>query len=51
MVPPNTVCRNTICPWYDGTALEAATNHPEPFPDSAGGDLSGPRRPTVGSAG
>src|SRR3546814_9552020 len=29
--------RNTICLWFDGTALEAATLYDEPFPDSAVG--------------
>jgi len=28
---------NTICLWYDGTALEAATFYAETFPDSAVG--------------
>lgn len=27
--------RNTICLWFDGTALEAATFYAETFPDSA----------------
>ena len=27
--------KNTICLWYDGTALEAATFYAETFPDSA----------------
>ena len=27
--------QNTICLWYDGTALEAATFYAETFPDSA----------------
>ena len=27
--------RNTICLWYDGTALEAATFYAKTFPDSA----------------
>lgn len=44
MVPPNTVScntisRNTICLWYDGTALEAATFYAETFPDSAVGEI------------
>lgn len=26
--------KNTICLWYDGSALEAATFYPETFPDS-----------------
>ncbi|WP_226687143.1 VOC family protein [Stutzerimonas stutzeri] len=29
--------KNTICLWYDGTALEAATVYAETFPDSAVG--------------
>jgi len=29
--------KNTICLWYDGTALEAATFYAEAFPDSAVG--------------
>lgn len=29
--------KNTICLWYDGTALEAATFYAETFPDSAVG--------------
>lgn len=29
------VARNTICLWYDGTALEAATFYAQTFPDSA----------------
>ena len=31
--------RNTICLWYDGTALEAATFYAETFPDSAVGNI------------
>ena len=30
--------RNTICLWYDGTALEAARFYAETFPDSSVGD-------------
>jgi len=30
---------NTICLWYDGTALEAATFYARTFPDSAVGDV------------
>ncbi|HVI25056.1 MAG TPA: VOC family protein [Xanthomonadaceae bacterium] len=30
-----TPAKNTICLWYDGTALEAATFYAETFPDSA----------------
>ncbi len=33
------VPRNTICLWYDGTALEAATFYAETFPDSAVGEI------------
>ena len=29
--------KNTVCLWYDGTALEAATFYAETFPDSAVG--------------
>ena len=29
------VSKNTICLWYDGTALDAATFYAETFPDSA----------------
>ncbi|MCQ4298103.1 VOC family protein [Pseudomonas stutzeri] len=29
------ISKNTICLWYDGTALEAATFYAETFPDSA----------------
>jgi len=29
------VARNTICLWYDGTALDAATFYAQTFPDSA----------------
>ena len=31
------VSKNTICLWYDGTALEAATFYAATFPDSAVG--------------
>ena len=31
------VSKNTICLWYDGTALEAATFYAKTFPDSAVG--------------
>jgi len=31
--------KNTICLWYDGTALEAATFYAETFPDSAVGSV------------
>lgn len=31
--------RNTICLWYDGTALEAATFYAATFPDSAVGQV------------
>jgi 2-polyprenyl-6-hydroxyphenyl methylase/3-demethylubiquinone-9 3-methyltransferase len=29
------ISKNTICLWYDGTALDAATFYAETFPDSA----------------
>ncbi|MFN4161539.1 MAG: VOC family protein [Stenotrophomonas sp.] len=29
------VAKNTLCLWYDGTALEAATFYSQTFPDSA----------------
>ncbi len=29
------VSKNTICLWYDGTALDAATFYARTFPDSA----------------
>src|SRR6476469_3305696 len=31
--------KNTICLWYDGTALEAAQFYARTFPDSAVGDV------------
>jgi predicted 3-demethylubiquinone-9 3-methyltransferase (glyoxalase superfamily) len=31
----STPAKNTICLWYDGTALDAATFYAETFPDSA----------------
>ncbi len=31
--------KNTVCLWYDGTALEAAQFYAETFPDSAVGDV------------
>jgi predicted 3-demethylubiquinone-9 3-methyltransferase (glyoxalase superfamily) len=31
--------RNTICLWYDGTALDAATFYAQTFPDSAVGTI------------
>jgi predicted 3-demethylubiquinone-9 3-methyltransferase (glyoxalase superfamily) len=31
--------KNTICLWYDGTALDAATFYARTFPDSAVGDV------------
>jgi 2-polyprenyl-6-hydroxyphenyl methylase/3-demethylubiquinone-9 3-methyltransferase len=31
--------KNTICLWYDGTALEAARFYAETFPDSAVGEV------------
>src|SRR3569833_1691293 len=35
----NMVPKNTICLWYDGTALDAAKFHAETFPDSAVGTV------------
>jgi predicted 3-demethylubiquinone-9 3-methyltransferase (glyoxalase superfamily) len=32
--------KNTICLWYDGTALEAATFYAKTFPDSAVGRIT-----------
>ncbi len=29
------ISKNTICLWYDGTALDAATFYAKTFPDSA----------------
>ena len=29
------IAKNTICLWFDGTALEAATFYAKTFPDSA----------------
>ena len=29
------VSKNTVCLWYDGTALDAAQFYAETFPDSA----------------
>ena len=31
--------KNTICLWYDGTALDAAKFYAKTFPDSAVGDI------------
>ena len=33
------ISKNTICLWYDGTALEAAQFYAETFPDSAVGTI------------
>ncbi|HEX7802631.1 MAG TPA: VOC family protein [Pseudoxanthomonas sp.] len=33
------ISKNTLCLWYDGTALEAATFYAEIFPDSAVGTV------------
>jgi len=33
------VSKNTICLWYDGTALDAARFYAETFPDSTVGDV------------
>ena len=35
MGPTSTIPKNTICLWFDGTALDAATFYAEIFPDSA----------------
>src|SRR5512143_3069359 len=35
----NMVPRNTICLWYDGTALDAATFYAKTFPDSKVGKV------------
>ena len=35
MAPTGTIPKNTICLWFDGTALDAATFYAEIFPDSA----------------
>ncbi|MES2787362.1 MAG: VOC family protein [Pseudomonadota bacterium] len=35
MTKPATVSKNTICLWYDGTALEAAQFYARTFPDSS----------------
>jgi 2-polyprenyl-6-hydroxyphenyl methylase/3-demethylubiquinone-9 3-methyltransferase len=34
-----TISKNTICLWYDGTALDAARFYAETFPDSAVGKV------------
>ena len=33
------MAKNTICIWYDGTALEAAQFYAKTFPDSSVGDV------------
>ena len=33
--------KNTICLWFDGSALEAAQFYARTFPDSAVGTISG----------
>jgi predicted 3-demethylubiquinone-9 3-methyltransferase (glyoxalase superfamily) len=33
------VSKNTICLWYDGTALDAARFYAQTFPDSAVGSV------------
>ncbi len=33
------ISKNTICLWYDGTALDAATFYAQTFPDSAVGSI------------
>jgi predicted 3-demethylubiquinone-9 3-methyltransferase (glyoxalase superfamily) len=35
MAPKRMTPKNTVCLWFDGTALEAATFYAETFPDSA----------------
>ena len=35
MAPTSTIPKNTICLWFDGTALDAARFYAETFPDSA----------------
>jgi predicted 3-demethylubiquinone-9 3-methyltransferase (glyoxalase superfamily) len=35
MAPTSTIPKNTICLWFDGAALDAATFYAETFPDSA----------------
>ena len=35
MAPTSTIPKNTICLWFDGTALDAAMFYAETFPDSA----------------
>lgn len=37
MVNKNAISKNTICLWYEGAALEAATFYAKTFPDSAVG--------------
>jgi 2-polyprenyl-6-hydroxyphenyl methylase/3-demethylubiquinone-9 3-methyltransferase len=37
MVSKNAISKNTVCLWYDGAALEAATFYAQTFPDSAVG--------------
>jgi predicted 3-demethylubiquinone-9 3-methyltransferase (glyoxalase superfamily) len=34
------VSKNTICLWYDGTALDAAKFYAKTFPDSAVGAIT-----------
>lgn len=41
--------KNTVCLWYDGTALDAATFYAATFPDSAVGDVH--RAPSDSPAG
>lgn len=40
MTRDTTIPKNTICLWYDGTALEAATFYARTFPDSAVGRVT-----------
>ncbi|WP_457337029.1 VOC family protein [Rhizobacter sp. P5_C2] len=39
-MPSKKIPKNTICLWYDGTALEAARFYAEVFPDSAVGTVA-----------
>jgi predicted 3-demethylubiquinone-9 3-methyltransferase (glyoxalase superfamily) len=39
MTDPKITPKNTLCLWYDGTALEAATFYAQTFPDSAVGTV------------
>jgi predicted 3-demethylubiquinone-9 3-methyltransferase (glyoxalase superfamily) len=39
-MPSKNIAKNTICLWYDGTALDAARFYAEVFPDSAVGTVT-----------